>query len=120
LNSINFKIKSGSTIALVGSSGCGKSTCIQLLQRFYDPTEGAILLDNNNLKDLNINWLRTQIGVVNQEPVLFATTIYDNIKFGKDDATEDEIQLAAKNANAHDFIISLPDVIKILFISFFR
>ncbi len=111
LNSINFKIKSGSTIALVGSSGCGKSTCIQLLQRFYDPTEGAIFIDNNNIKDLNLDWLRSQIGVVNQEPILFATTIYENIKFGKDDATEDEIQLAAKNANAHDFIMTLPDVL---------
>ena len=82
-----------------------------MLQRFYDPHEGSIYLDGKNLKDLNIHWLRSNIGVVNQEPILFGTTIYENIKFGKDDATDDEIQLAAKNANAHDFIMTLPDVI---------
>ena len=81
------------------------------MQRFYDPTDGNIFIDNNNIKDLNIHWLRSNIGVVNQEPILFGTTIYENIKFGKEDATDDEIQLAAKNANAHDFIMTLPDVI---------
>ncbi len=97
-------------MAFVGSSGCGKSTCMQLLQRFYDPLEGKITLDNKDLKSLNVKWLRSQIGVVNQEPILFGTTIYENIKFGKDDATEEDIRLAAMNANAHDFIMSLPDV----------
>jgi ABC-type multidrug transport system fused ATPase/permease subunit len=97
-------------VAFVGSSGCGKSTCMQLLQRFYDPLEGKITLDNKDLKSLNVKWLRSQIGVVNQEPILFGTTIYENIKFGKDDATEEDIRLAAMNANAHDFIMSLPDV----------
>jgi len=97
-------------VAFVGSSGCGKSTCIQLLQRFYDPLEGQINLDNRDLKTLNVKWLKSQIGVVNQEPVLFGTTIYENIKFGKEDATDEEIEAAARNANAHDFIMSLPNV----------
>ena len=110
LKGLSMKIHSGSTVALVGSSGCGKSTCIQLIQRFYDPLSGSINLDGKDLKDLNIHWLRSQLGVVNQEPILFGTTIYENIKFGKDDATEDEIKLAAQNANAHDFIMTLPDV----------
>ena len=117
LDSIDIKIKNGSTVAFVGSSGCGKSTCMQLLQRFYDPLEGEITLDNRDLKTLNVKWLRSQIGVVNQEPILFGTTIYENIKFGKDDATEEDIKLAAMNANAHDFIMSLPDVINSLFFS---
>jgi len=97
-------------VAFVGSSGCGKSTCIQLLQRFYDPLEGQINLDNRDLKTLNVKWLKSQIGVVNQEPVLFGTTIYENIKFGKEDATDEEIEAAARNANAHDFIMYLPNV----------
>ena len=80
------------------------------MQRFYDPIEGNIYLDGKNLKELNIHWLRSNIGVVNQEPILFGTTIYENIKFGRDNATEDEIREAAKNANAHDFIMTLPDV----------
>lgn len=97
-------------MAFVGSSGCGKSTCIQLLQRFYDPLKGQITLDNRDLKTLNVKWLKSQIGVVNQEPILFGTTIYENIKFGKEDATDEEIKSAARNANAHDFIMSLPNV----------
>lgn len=107
---MSFKIKSGTTVALVGSSGCGKSTCIQLLQRFYDPLKGAIKLDEKNLKTLNLNWLRSQIGVVSQEPVLFGTTILENIRMGKEDATEDEIRTAAINANADKFIMELPQV----------
>ncbi len=110
LDSIDIKIKNGSTVAFVGSSGCGKSTCIQLLQRFYDPLKGQITLDNRDLKTLNVKWLKSQIGVVNQEPILFGTTIYENIKFGKEDATDEEIKSAARNANAHDFIMSLPNV----------
>lgn len=71
LNEISFKIKAGSTVALVGSSGCGKSTCIQLLQRFYDSINGQVLIDNVDIKELELNWLRSQLGVVNQEPILF-------------------------------------------------
>jgi ABC-type multidrug transport system fused ATPase/permease subunit len=88
----------------------GKSTCIQLLQRFYDPASGNVKIDGIDIKDLNLNWLRTHIGVVNQEPILFASSIADNIRMGKDGVTQDEIELAAKNANAHDFISSLPNV----------
>nr|QNH67866.1 ATP-binding cassette transporter subfamily B member 1 X2 [Brachionus rotundiformis] len=109
LNGINLRIKSGSTVALVGLSGCGKSTCIQLIQRFYDPLDGSVKLDGNDLKSLNVKWLRSQIGVVNQEPILFNTTIKENIGFGKENATDEEIIEAAKNANAHDFIMDLPE-----------
>jgi ABC-type multidrug transport system fused ATPase/permease subunit len=97
-------------VALVGSSGCGKSTCLQLIQRFYVPLEGCVNIDNRDIKSYNLKWLRSRIGVVNQEPILFGTTIRENIKFGKEEASEDEIVLAAKNANAHDFIMTLPEV----------
>ena len=105
------------TVALVGSSGCGKSTSLQLIQRFYDPLNGFIAIDGRNLKNYNLKWLRTRIGVVNQEPILFATTIKENIRFGKEDATDEEIVWASKNANAHDFIMTLPDVTLYLFLN---
>lgn len=110
LSDLNINIDSGKTIALVGSSGCGKSTCIQLIQRFYDPLYGQITIDGTNIKDLNLNWLRSQLGVVNQEPILFDTTIANNIRFGtsQENVTLQEIEEAAKKANAHDFIIKLP------------
>ena len=110
LNEINLKVNNGYTVALVGDSGCGKSTCLQLIQRFYDAESGAVKLDGKNLKDFNLEWLRNQIGVVNQEPVLFDITIKENIQFGKPDATDEEIVTAAKAANAHNFIMKLPDV----------
>ena len=97
-------------MALVGSSGCGKSTVVQLLQRLYDPQGGSITIDGVDIKSLNIKWLRQQIGVVSQEPVLFATSIRQNIAYGCDVATQDEIEAAAKIANAHDFIMDLPQV----------
>ncbi len=81
-----------------------------MIQRFYDPEEGRILLDGKDIKTLNIAWLRSHIGIVSQEPVLFTGSIEDNIRLGKPDATEDEIQSAAKMANAHDFIMALPEV----------
>nr|QNH67928.1 ATP-binding cassette transporter subfamily B member 1 X2 [Brachionus plicatilis] len=109
LNGLDLRIKHGSTVALVGSSGCGKSTCIQLIQRFYDPLNGSVKLDGNDLRSLNVKWLRSQIGVVNQEPILFSTTIKENIRFGQDDVTDEQIIEAAKNANAHEFIMSLPE-----------
>ena len=77
--------------AFVGESGCGKSTIFQLLMRFYDPDEGRITLDGVDLKDLDIYWLRNQIGYVGQEPILFATTIKENLLFGKENATDEEI-----------------------------
>ncbi|CAF1356644.1 unnamed protein product [Rotaria sordida] len=109
LNGISFNVKHAQTIALVGSSGSGKSTCIQLLQRFYDPYSGSIIIDGNQINQYNLNWLRQQIGVVSQEPVLFHTTIRQNILFGHDSATDEELHQAAKIANAHNFIMTLPD-----------
>ncbi|UJR08520.1 hypothetical protein I4U23_012783 [Adineta vaga] len=108
LNRLSFKIPPGKTVAFVGSSGCGKSTTFQLIQRFYDPTDGRILLDGRNLTTLNVSWLRSQLGIVSQEPVLFTGTIEENIRFGKPDATDEEVRIAAKMANAHDFIMTLP------------
>jgi ATP-binding cassette subfamily B (MDR/TAP) protein 1 len=105
-----LKVRSGQTIALVGGSGCGKSTVIQLLQRFYDPLDGAVLIDGIDIKDLNIKWLRQHIGVVSQEPVLFAMSIADNIRFGRDGISQADIEKAARQANAHSFISELPQV----------
>ncbi|XP_037033409.1 ATP-dependent translocase ABCB1-like isoform X2 [Bradysia coprophila] len=109
LQGVNLSINKGETVALVGSSGCGKSTCIQLIQRFYDPAQGEVLLDNRNMRDLNVSWLRQKIGVVGQEPVLFGTTILENIRYGHENATAQEIEDAAKAANAHNFIQRLPE-----------
>ena len=89
-----------------------------MIQRFYDLDDGQILLDGKDIKTLNVSWLRTHIGIVSQEPVLFTGSIEDNIRFGKSDATDDEVQNAAKMANAHDFIMSLPEVFYLSFISF--
>ncbi|XP_032091717.1 ATP-binding cassette sub-family B member 5 [Thamnophis elegans] len=109
LKGLNLKIQPGQTIALVGSSGCGKSTTIQLLQRFYDPSQGQITIDGHDVRTLNIKWMRENIGIVSQEPVLFATTIAGNIRYGREDITDAEIEEAAKEANAYDFIMKLPD-----------
>ncbi|KAG4065501.1 hypothetical protein HA402_013271 [Bradysia odoriphaga] len=108
LQGVNLSINQGNIVALVGSSGCGKSSCLQLIQRFYDPDHGAIVLDNRKLTELNVNWLRQKIGVVGQEPVLFATSILENIRYGHESATVEEIENAAKIANAHNFISKLP------------
>ena len=99
----------GKTLALVGPSGSGKSTTVQLIQRFYDVDEGTVLLDGKDLRHLNLRWLRRHIGVVSQEPVLFGTTIAENIRYGREGVTQEEVVTAAKAANAHDFIMSLPD-----------
>ncbi|KGL73136.1 Bile salt export pump [Tinamus guttatus] len=108
LENLNMVIKAGETTAFVGASGAGKSTAIQLIQRFYDPSEGMITLDGHDIRSLNIQWLRSQIGIVEQEPVLFATTIAENIRYGRDEATMEEIIKAAKEANAYNFIMDLP------------
>ncbi|KAF8767828.1 ATP-dependent translocase ABCB1 like protein [Argiope bruennichi] len=108
LKGISLAVQSGETIALVGSSGCGKSTIIQLILRFYDTVEGSVEIDENNVKVLNVGWLRSNIGFVGQEPVLFSTTIAENIRYGKNDATLEEIEEASKLANVHDFISNLP------------
>ncbi|XP_050564999.1 ATP-dependent translocase ABCB1-like [Cygnus atratus] len=108
LKGLNLKVNCGQTVALVGGSGCGKSTTVQLIQRFYDPKEGMITIDGQDIKTLNVRYLREIIGVVNQEPVLFATTIAENIRYGREDVTMEEIEKATKEANAYDFIMKLP------------
>ncbi|KAL3723210.1 hypothetical protein ACJRO7_035397 [Eucalyptus globulus] len=103
-----LRIPAGKSIALVGGSGSGKSTVISLLQRFYDPLNGEILLDGVPIDKLQLKWLRSQMGLVSQEPTLFATTIKENILFGKEDATMEEVVEAAKASNAHNFISQMP------------
>ncbi|XP_064195313.1 ATP-binding cassette, sub-family B (MDR/TAP), member 4 [Anguilla rostrata] len=109
LNGINLRVNCGQTMALVGSSGCGKSTTVQLLQRFYDPDQGTISIDGHDIRSLNVRCLREMIGVVSQEPVLFATTIAENIRYGRLDVSQAEIEQATREANAYDFIMKLPD-----------
>ncbi|CAI9752668.1 unnamed protein product [Fraxinus pennsylvanica] len=104
----NLRIPAGKTMALVGGSGSGKSTVISLLQRFYDPLSGEVLLDGIAVDKLQLKWLRSQMGLVSQEPALFATTIKENILFGKEDASYEEVIEAAKASNAHNFISQLP------------
>lgn len=100
------------TVALVGESGSGKSTVIALLQRFYEPDSGHITLDGVDIQNLQLKWLRQQMGLVSQEPALFNDTIRANIAYGKDgDATESEILAASELANAHKFISSLQQVL---------
>ena len=110
LKDITFSVKKGETVALVGSSGCGKSTCIQLTQRFYDPAAGGVYIDGRDIKDLNLRWLRSHIGIVGQEPALFDCSIAENIRYAKPGATDQEIQQACKDANAYSFIKNLPKV----------
>ncbi|XP_047314721.1 ABC transporter B family member 19-like [Impatiens glandulifera] len=105
--SISFP--AGKTVAVVGGSGSGKSTVVSLIERFYDPNQGEILLDGFDIKTLELRWLRDQIGLVNQEPALFATTILENILYGKPNASTAEIESAASAANAHSFITLLPN-----------
>ncbi|KAK9058807.1 hypothetical protein SSX86_023650 [Deinandra increscens subsp. villosa] len=109
LNSFTLSVPAGKTIALIGSSGSGKSTVVSLIERFYDPTSGQVMLDGHDIKGLNLKWLRQQIGLVSQEPALFATTIKENILLGRPDASLAEIEEAARVSNAHSFIIKLPD-----------
>lgn len=108
LNNLNMVIKPGEMTTLVGPSGAGKSTALQLIQRFYDPCEGMVTLDGHDIRSLNIQWLRDQIGIVEQEPVLFSTTIAENIRYGREEATMEDIVRAAKEANAYNFIMALP------------
>ncbi|XP_073121367.1 ABC transporter B family member 15-like [Henckelia pumila] len=104
----NLKVPAGKAMALVGGSGSGKSTVIALLQRFYDPLGGEILVDGVAIDKLQLKWLRSQMGLVSQEPALFATTIKENILFGKENASMEEVVEAAKASNAHNFISQLP------------
>eukprot|EP00178_Gracilaria_changii_P015844 TRINITY_DN444_c7_g1_i1.p1 TRINITY_DN444_c7_g1~~TRINITY_DN444_c7_g1_i1.p1 ORF type:complete len:1288 (-),score=283.32 TRINITY_DN444_c7_g1_i1:6972-10835(-) len=126
LDSFNLKVSPGSSHALVGSSGCGKSTTVRLIERFYDVQEGEVLLDGVDIRDLNVRWLRSQIGYVGQMPTLFMLTIRENIALGaamekvvdpetgeatlqRKEVSDEEIVAAAKKANAHDFIMKLPE-----------
>ncbi|XP_061346983.1 putative multidrug resistance protein, partial [Gastrolobium bilobum] len=109
LQGLNLKVQAGKTVGLVGGSGSGKSTFISLLERFYDPSYGEIFLDGYDIKRLQLKWLRSQMGLVNQEPILFATSIRENILFGKEGASMEDVTSAARAANAHDFIVKLPN-----------
>lgn len=104
----NLKIQAGHSQALVGASGSGKSSVIALIERFYDPLSGKVMIDGKDIRRLNLQSLRRKISLVQQEPVLFATSIVDNIKYGKDDASEAEVVEAARMANVHAFISGLP------------
>jgi ABC-type multidrug transport system fused ATPase/permease subunit len=108
LSDICFDATPGEAVAIVGATGAGKSTLVSLLPRFYDPYEGRILLDGRDVKSLTLRSLRDQISIVLQEPLLFSGTIADNIRYGRLDATMDEIVAAAKAANADDFVAALP------------
>lgn len=112
LRELELHIDQGKTIALVGASGCGKSTIIQLIQRFYDPISGIISLDETNIKDITLQTLRSNFGIVSQEPVLFDRTIAENIAYGDNSriVNTEEIIEAAKSANIHNFIVGLPQV----------
>jgi len=109
LKDLKLRIKPGEIVALVGPSGGGKSTIAALISRMYDPNSGEILLDRNPLKDLDASWLRKQVGVVAQEPILFSTSIAENIRYGREDASEEALKAAAKAANAHNFIEEFPE-----------
>jgi subfamily B ATP-binding cassette protein MsbA len=109
LKGINFSVKEGEVVALVGPSGAGKSTLVKLIPRFYDCAKGGLYIDGEDVRDYSLKTLRTQIGVVSQNVVLFNTSVLENIKYAKSDATEDEIVLAAKKAYAYDFIMELPE-----------
>jgi ATP-binding cassette subfamily B protein len=109
LDGISLEIARGERVALVGPSGSGKSTIAALLQRFYDPQEGEVRVDGVPLARLDPGWLRRQIGTVAQEPILFSTTVADNIRYGRPDASDAEVEAAARAANAHDFIAAFPD-----------
>ncbi|CAF3927878.1 unnamed protein product, partial [Rotaria sordida] len=109
LRNLSLIARAGQTTALVGSSGCGKSTCISLFLRYYEPSLGRITIDGRPITDYNVKRLRQNIGVVSQEPILFDMSIYENIRFGKLNATREEIEQAAREANAHNFIMALPN-----------
>jgi ATP-binding cassette subfamily B protein len=109
LKNVSFEAAPGETVALLGATGSGKTTIINLLPRFYDPSEGSIRIDGHDLREVTIESLRAQIGIVLQETTLFSGTIRENIAFGKPEASQDEIEAAARSAQAHDFILSFPD-----------
>lgn len=95
----------------MGESGCGKSTIVKFVERFYDPVRGAVLVDGYDIKDINISHLRKYVGIVSQEPILFSATIAENIAYGGEEITQHQVEEAAKMANAHDFITKFPKVL---------
>jgi ABC transporter fused permease/ATP-binding protein len=109
LEGVDLDLDPGRMVALVGPSGAGKSTIAALLLRLYDPDDGAISLDGHDLRELDARWLRSRIGTVAQEPVLFSTSVAANIRYGRPEASDEEVEAAARAANAHDFIAGLPD-----------
>lgn len=109
LNHVSLEVKAGEYMALVGSSGAGKTTLCSLIPRFYDVTGGCVKIDGKDIRNVTLKSLRNQIGIVQQDVYLFAGTIYENISYGKPDATKEEVIEAAKSANAHEFIMSFPD-----------
>ncbi len=109
LHDINLEIRPGEVVALVGPSGGGKTTISALLPRLYDPCEGSVTLDGHDVRALDASWLRGRIAVVAQEPLLFSSTVSENIRYGLTSATDEQVQAAAKAANAHDFISEFPD-----------
>jgi ATP-binding cassette subfamily B protein len=109
LREISLAVEPGEMIGLCGPSGAGKSTFVNLICRFYDATDGQILIDGIDIRDYDVKWLRRQIGLVLQEPYLFHGTIADNIRYGNPEASDAEVITAAKAANAHDFVVGFPD-----------
>src|SRR6266540_4802844 len=109
LGDVSFVAEPGQTVALLGATGSGKSTIINLIPRFYDASAGAVLIDGHDVRDVTLDSLRSQIGIVLQETNLFSGTIRDNIAFGRPDATLEQVQSAAQAASAHDFIIGFPE-----------
>ncbi|KAI8436928.1 hypothetical protein MSG28_010354 [Choristoneura fumiferana] len=108
LKGVNLTVKRGQSVALVGHSGCGKSTIIQLISRYYDVIDGSVRVDGHDVRELSVRWLRAQVGLVGQEPVLFNTSVRENIRYGREDASDADIEAAARQANAHQFILKLP------------
>jgi ATP-binding cassette subfamily B protein len=109
LKDVSFQIEAGEAVAMIGPTGAGKSTLLSLLPRFYDPSDGRVLIDGHDVRDLTLESLRAQFSIVLQEPLLFTGTIRDNIRYGRLEATQEEVIEAARAANAHDFIMGLPD-----------
>jgi ABC-type multidrug transport system fused ATPase/permease subunit len=109
LHDVNITIEKGKTIALVGQSGSGKSTLVDLIPRYHDVSKGEICIDGTNIKDFSVHSLRSLIGNVNQEAILFNDTVFNNIAFGVENATQEEVEAAARIANAHEFIMELED-----------